>query len=209
VTTFAETERAALVDALRSVPPDAPTLCAGWTARDLAAHLVVRERRPDASPGIVVPALRGRMERVRSGYARRPYPELIELIASGPPWTSPFAWPGVDAALNFTEHLIHTEDVRRGGRGWTPRELPAAEQQAVWTVLQRRARLFFRAAAVTVVLVDPDGARTQVGSGPEVTLTGAPAELLLYAAGRRDAALVEVDGAPAAVATMSAARLGM
>ena len=48
MTSVAATERADLCDLFRAVGPDAPTLCEGWTTRDLAAHLVVRERRPDA-----------------------------------------------------------------------------------------------------------------------------------------------------------------
>ena len=35
----ARDERSALVASLRDAGPDAPTLCAGWTTRDLAAHL--------------------------------------------------------------------------------------------------------------------------------------------------------------------------
>ena len=54
MTTFARRERAALCNTLRAVGPDAPTLCTGWTARDLAAHLVVREHAPIGSLGIWV-----------------------------------------------------------------------------------------------------------------------------------------------------------
>ncbi|HEY4794287.1 MAG TPA: maleylpyruvate isomerase N-terminal domain-containing protein, partial [Mycobacterium sp.] len=53
--TAAQRERSALVSTFRLVGPDAPTLCAGWKTRDLAAHLVVRERRLDATPGISLP----------------------------------------------------------------------------------------------------------------------------------------------------------
>jgi hypothetical protein len=45
--TLARSERHALCDLLTEVGADAPTLCEGWNAFDLAAHLVVRERRPD------------------------------------------------------------------------------------------------------------------------------------------------------------------
>lgn len=57
--TAASRERAALVNTMRAVGPDGATLCVGWTTRDLAAHLVLRERRPDAAAGILVPALAG------------------------------------------------------------------------------------------------------------------------------------------------------
>ena len=55
----AQRERAALVATMRSVGPDAPTLCEGWTTRDLAAHLVIREYRVDAAPGILIPLFAG------------------------------------------------------------------------------------------------------------------------------------------------------
>ena len=41
----AQRERAALITTMRDVGPDHPTLCGQWSTRDLAAHLVVRERR--------------------------------------------------------------------------------------------------------------------------------------------------------------------
>ena len=43
-----QAEREALANLLQQSSPDAPTLCAGWTARDLVVHLVIREYRPDA-----------------------------------------------------------------------------------------------------------------------------------------------------------------
>ena len=54
---FARAERAALCDLFDSVGPDQPLLCTGWTTRDLAAHLLVRDRRPDAAAGIVIKPL--------------------------------------------------------------------------------------------------------------------------------------------------------
>src|SRR5262249_52743320 len=40
---FDAVERAELCDLLDELGPDAPTLLDGWTTRDLAAHLVLRE----------------------------------------------------------------------------------------------------------------------------------------------------------------------
>ena len=48
---LAARERARLADLLDEVGPDAPTCCEGWTTAHLAAHLVVRDGRPDALPG--------------------------------------------------------------------------------------------------------------------------------------------------------------
>jgi len=210
VSSHAAAERAALVTALQAVPAGAPTLCEGWTALDLAAHVVARERRADSTPGLLIPALAPWTERVRAGYAGRPYPELIQLIADGPPWTSLFAIPAVDAAANFSEFLIHTEDVRRAGPGWQPRELDGAERDAVWTGLRRSGRLMFRRSPVAVVLATPDGRRHAVGGeGPHVTLTGDPVELLLHASGRGEHAHVEISGSADAIQRFRQARLGL
>jgi len=214
VVSHAAAERVELVRALQSVPPGAPTLCEGWTALDLAAHLVARERRPDSGPGLIVPALAWWTDRVRAGYARRPYPELIDLVASGPPRTSFFAVPGVDAALNFVEFLVHTEDVRRAQPEWEPRDLDPELREAVWSGLRRQGRLYFRRSPVGVVLVRPDGAELTFGPrdadpGTRVRLTGEPAELLLLATGRRRHARVTVDGDPDAVRRFEDAHLGL
>ena len=196
--------------ALEDVPATAGTLCAGWTALDLAAHVVARERRPDSTPGLVLPLLAGWTDRVRAGYARRPYPELIRLIAEGPPRTSLFALPGVDAAANLTEFLVHTEDVRRAQPGWTPRDLDPGLREAVWTGLRRSGRLLLRRCPVGVVLATDGGRRHVARTGdPAVTLTGAPEELLLLVAGRSGHARVEVTGPDDAVAAFRRAPLGL
>lgn len=121
---YARDERAALCDRLAELGPDQPTLCAGWTTRDLAAHLLLRERRPAAAPGIVVRALSGYTERVRRGLAGRPYDQLVATLRRPPRW-SPLALAPVDRAVNTLEMFLHHEDVRRGQAGWQPRALPA------------------------------------------------------------------------------------
>lgn len=199
----ASRERQVLAAALREVGPDASTLCQGWSARDLAAHLVVRESRPDTGPGQLlqkVPLVGEWSEKVRRQYARRDFDELVAEFASGPPRLSVFALPRVDAVANLTEHFIHTEDVRRAQPGWSPRELHPKYTAALWDAVSRGGRLMFRSSPVGVVLVVPGGPRKQVRGGAEtVVLTGEPGELLLYASGRRDHALVEISGSERAV----------
>ena len=68
-------ERRALADLFDEVGPDAPTLCGTWTTRDLVAHLLVRERRPDAAGGILIPALSKRTEKVMA--------DLVEQVGQG------------------------------------------------------------------------------------------------------------------------------
>jgi uncharacterized protein (TIGR03085 family) len=191
---FARTERQELARTLLEVGPDAPTLCEGWTARDLAAHLVVRETRPDAAPGIVVPLLSGWTERVQRGFADQPYDGLVERFRDPPAW-APMSWGPLEDAVNLTEHFVHHEDVRRAVEGWQPRRLPDAYEEALWRHLTSRARAFFARSPVGVVLRRPDG-QTAVGKPgtPAVTLVGPPQELVLYAFGRRTQALVQVEG---------------
>jgi len=208
--TFAAIERGHLVEALRAAGPQAPTLCEGWTAHDLAAHLVARERRPDSGPGILVPALSGWTERVRRGYLNRPFEDLVRMIETGPPWTSPFALPGVDGLANLTEHFVHCEDVRRAAADWQPRSLADGLPDALWTALTGRGRLLFRRAPVAVTLRTPDGRRAEVSSGTgAVTIAGDPAELTLYAFGRRAHARVELTGDAADLARLDQASLGL
>lgn len=204
----ASDDRQVLADALLAAGPDAPTLCRGWDVRDLAAHLVVREHRPDSAAGVVLPPLRSRSRAIQREYAARPLPDLVEAFRAGPPRWSPFAVPGVDSAFNLVEHAVHLEDVRRAQEGWTPRALTTDHRQALWTALTRQARLMFRSAPVGVVLVVPEGERRQVKGGPvSVVLTGEPEELLLYASGRQEQSRVEVSGPDDAVAAFAGTRL--
>src|SRR5271156_2634459 len=102
-------ERGALVEILREVGPDAPTLCEGWTTRDLVAHLLVRERRPDALPGLVFGPLATHTARGRNRLA--PWPQggdRVELFASGPPVLSVFKV--LDPVASIQEMFVHHED---------------------------------------------------------------------------------------------------
>ena len=118
--TAARRERSALVETLRTVGPDAPTLCEGWNTRDLAAHLVVRERRIDAAPGILIPYFADHTAKVQDKVAQaNGWNELMDKVASGPPIYSPFKL--LDPVANVAEMFIHHEDVRRAQPGWQPR----------------------------------------------------------------------------------------
>jgi uncharacterized protein (TIGR03085 family) len=209
--TFARAERAALSELLRKVGPDAPTLCEGWLTADLAAHLAARERRPDHGPGLMLRSMSGWTDRVRDGFKRRPYGELVGLVESGPPRWSPFGLiPGLDSLVNSAELFVHHEDVRRAQPGWAPRELPAAVEDDMWRMLRRGGRAFFRRAPVGVRLRRPGGEAVTVRPGsPTVTLTGRPSELLLYGFGRGANAEVDLEGDEASVGRVAATRFGL
>jgi len=145
---LADRERAALADLLEELGPDAPTLCAGWDTAHLAAHLVVRDRRPDALPGFGLEALR--VGRPLSAWSHgledglrtsTPYADVVGRVRSGPPPWMPFSWPVLGPLANTAEFVIHHEDVRRGRPGWTPRVLPAADQDQIWRTAATTARL--------------------------------------------------------------------
>ena len=195
MSSIAAYERRALAALLAEVGPDAPTLCEGWSTRDLAAHLVSRERRGDAALGLAVKPLARHTESVRRSYAQRPYDEMVAKVRGGAPLWSAFRWPGADRLLNTTEYFVHHEDVRRAQPGWEPRDLPAKVQDGLWQAVKGRAALSFRGTSFGVTLSRPGGESTVATAGePMAVLTGEPAELLLYLFGRRDHARVELSG---------------
>ncbi|MFI1967689.1 TIGR03085 family protein [Streptomyces cinnamoneus] len=210
MSTHAQRERLLLADLLETVGPDAPTLCEGWRARDLAAHVVVRERRSDAAAGVVFKPLAARLERVQAEFAAKPYEELVRLVRTGPPRLSPFALKQVDEAANTVEFYVHTEDVRRAQPEWTPREIDPVFADALWSRLERSARLLGRRAPVGLVLRRPDGRTAVARKGvPVVTVTGEPGELTLFAFGRTATARVDLDGEDTAIAKLKAGELGI
>ena len=115
---FARRERAALCDLLLELGPDAPTLCEGWTAADLAAHLWLRESDPVAAPGIVVKQFAHVTARRMDAAKRKlPYAELVDRVRRGPGHFSLFALPGLDESANAIEFFVHHEDLRRAQAG--------------------------------------------------------------------------------------------
>jgi uncharacterized protein (TIGR03085 family) len=203
MSTHAKRERLLLADLLETAGPDAPTLCEGWTTRDLAAHVVVRERRPDAAGGILIKQLAPRLDRVMAEYTDKPYEELIQLIRTGPPRFSPFSLKPVDEASNIIEFYVHTEDVRRTQPDWSPRDLDPVFQDALWSRLERTARLMGRGVPTGLVLRRPDGQTAVAHRGtPVVTVTGEPSELVLFCYGRQSAAKVDLDGDENAIAKL-------
>jgi uncharacterized protein (TIGR03085 family) len=203
---LASSEREQLSELFRKVGPDAPTLCEGWQAKDLAAHLVLRDRRPDAAGGILLSALAGRTRRVQDEYAAKPWDELVELVRTGPPRWSPFSIGLMNELVNGAEYFIHHEDVRRAAEGWEPRPADPRREDALWRTLRMSARRGYSKSVVGVLLKRPDG-ETIVGKrGPSsVTISGEPSELLLHSFGR-DQTLVEFEGDEAAVAEIKGSK---
>jgi uncharacterized protein (TIGR03085 family) len=214
---YAQSERRALADTLVEVGPDAPTLCSGWTAADLAAHLVIREARPDAALGIVFHPTARWTARVQTSLRDRlAFGTLFERIRKGPPVWSPARIGALDRAMNTIEFFVHHEDLRRGMVPQPPRDLEPEFEALLWQRLRGTAKLMFRGAPVGVTLVhtssDKAAPRATVvakHANPQmVTVAGTAGELVLFAFGRTDAAEVDLSGDDSSVARLRGAKLG-
>jgi uncharacterized protein (TIGR03085 family) len=204
---YARDERLALCALLDKVGPREPTLCEGWGTLDLAAHLVLREHRPDAGAGLLGGPLAGYTRGVQRKLAERtPYPRLVETIRSGPPRLSMFGLPGMDERVNLVEYFVHHEDVLRAQPGWEPRDLGKGLADALWQRLAM-ARFLLRKAPVGVELArddrpesgadgtsEPEGVKEAAGA-PEASGRRAGSRVRITAKARTP--VVTVTGPPA------------
>lgn len=191
-----------IADTATRLGPDAPTLCSPWTVRDLLAHLVVRESRPDALPGIglPVPALERHTEALQARAADRPFPELVEQVRGGPAPLWPTRIKPVDRAVNLGEFSIHHEDMVRAQPEWEPTDFGPDVQAGLWRTLTTAGRMLYRTAPTGIVAVaeGPSTLRAALRRPPDgagtVVLRGTPVELVLHAFGRTEVARVEALG---------------
>ena len=184
----AHDERQALCALFDQLGPDAPTLCQGWATKDLAVHLVVRERRPDALASRLLKSLAERGERIEAELRDKPWPELVEQVRQGPPKWNPLGIGAVDETVNSTEFFVHHEDVRRAQPGWQPRPPDHDRDELLWKSLARISKWLYGRSPVGVVLRRPDGTEIAAKRGPRtVRILGVPGELMLHAFSRREA----------------------
>ena len=201
---LAQQERNTICDLFLELGADAPTLCEGWLTADLAAHLVVRERRPDSGPGLVWPPLADYTDKVRRTVRdRTPWEKLVENVRHGPPLLlRPF-----DGPMNTVEFFIHVEDVRRAQDGWEPRAISSELADALWARVGPGGMA--KKVPAEIVITSPGRADKERGTGPRLTLAGQPGELTLFGAGRQGAAKVEISGDAALAARLRSASLGV
>jgi uncharacterized protein (TIGR03085 family) len=201
-----EVERAALCDTLERLGPHAPTLCEGWTTADLAAHLVVRERKPLAGPGILLGGpfasyTASAMEKEKA----KGYDVLLATLRGGPP----AFMKSTMAALNVNENWIHHEDARRAN-GDAPRPEDPDTAAVLAGVIRRTGKFGTRRIKPCGLALELPDQMIIVRSGhPTAVMHGAIGECVLYLAGRRDAALVTLEGDPGAIETVRTAKLGV
>ncbi|MDO5511345.1 TIGR03085 family metal-binding protein [Corynebacterium sp.] len=198
---FSATERARLAELLIDAGPDAPTLCEGWTTRDMAVHLYLRENRPLAAAGMFVPAFAGQLAKASAKAGERDYRELVADWADGPGRFNPVRF--IDKQMNTAEHFIHHEDVRRGDGVARPREFSEAVNRQLHGILKMLAPRMLSKSQAPVILhptglprivaVDERGVSTDGEN--VVSVNGEVGELLLWVYGR-DAVEVRIDGNP-------------
>ncbi len=208
-------ERHELCQTLRRTPPDSATLCGDWTAAQLTAHMVQRERSLTEALGrLPVDGFRARAEaRLADIVAADPYTELVDSLDAGPPRFSPWALPVMREAVNLLEYAIHHEDVRRVGPEYSPRPISVARQRAIWQRLHLSAPLTMRNVPVGVTLIWPGhsqlSTRRAKRGGASVIVSGDPLELALVTFGRQRVARVDYGGAPADVRAVSGAQIAI
>jgi uncharacterized protein (TIGR03085 family) len=207
VSHIAQDERQALCDLFLEVGPDAPTLCEGWSSADLAAHLVIRERRPDTMPGVLLRPFAGYTNRVLEAVrAATSWGDLVARVRSGPP--APLRL--VDEAVNTVEFFVHHEDVRRAALSWEPRQLDGREEAALWKRLRMSGRVLARRVPVGVAVDAPGYGQTTLRRGePLVTVRGEPSEMILLAFGRGRHARLDYEGDEISVERLRHASFGL
>jgi uncharacterized protein (TIGR03085 family) len=210
---FDAQERLALCNLFEQLGADVPTLLEGWTAKDLAAHLVLRERDLIAGPCLVLPGLFQRFAERRRGRLaeRREFEWLVARIRSGPP-PGLFRIGWVRSVPNLNEFFVHHEDVRRAN-GLGPRDsLTPALEAALWRNVRQGSRYLsrrLREIGLEIRWAGTDERMTVRAAEPTARLSGPPGELLLYLFGRQAAARVEVTGPAKAIATVRRTHFGM
>ena len=199
-------ERQALCDTLSEVGADAATLCDGWRAIDLAAHVVVRERDPWTAPVILCGRLSNVVQRMTIAERSTGFDKVVHRLRTGPPWL--FRSTTQVVRLNLVEDWIHHEDVRRAN-GLGPRPSNYALDEVLWRGVGAAGKVAgLRLDDVGLDAVLPDGRRRSVKAGrPLVEVRGAAGEVLLFVTGRGDVAQVELAGPADAVARVRASPL--
>lgn len=194
---LATDERLDLADFLDTLAPEqweAPSLCQGWSVRDVVAHLISYEElgMTDLLARRLKGVGRGGSNEVgRAEYAGRSSTELTAFLRAHARPQGLTSWFG--GAIALTDGLIHHQDIRRPLDA--PRRVPAERLLVALGFALRSPKLPSRkdTRGLRLVATDLDWSH---GSGPEVSGTG---EALLMVIAGRPAALSELEGDGASV----------
>lgn len=188
-------ERRAFADLLDSLTPqqwEQPSLCDGWTVREVATHMMVG---PTGSVGGFLTAMikaRGRFDRANQVMvdrrSTRPTAEIADdfrLHAE-----NRFSPPGFDWHAPLTDFLLHRLDVSVP-LGLSSDPLPQAWQEALGFLVGKRARTGFVAGELPSLSYGATDVDWGSGTGPHVL---GPAEVLALAMTGRPHRLDELAG---------------
>ena len=198
---ISKSERQGLVETLKALGPDAPTLCEGWMTKHLLAHLIMRETEPVNASGIL---LKGRQKQTQNRLEELSthFESNLSKLKSGPPLWNPMRY--LDKWVNALEMLIHHEDVLRAQPNWQRRKFTDSETKELDFLLKIAPRFLVRGAKVLPTLV--------VGELPttgRIILRGDQVDLLLFLAGRQSASTVSIEGDESDVADFMKSSFGI
>lgn len=192
VMTLAMQERGDFADFLETLTPqqwEVPSLCVGWTVRDVVAHVISYEELGWA--GILKRFARGgfipsRAQEIGVREYSRSRQELIDLLRAHQRPRGLTAMRGGMIAL--VDGMIHQQDIRRPLG--IPREIPHDRLRTALRLALTAPPIGApkRARGLTLVATDLDWSR---GSGPEIR---GPGEALLMAIAGRGHAINELSG---------------
>ncbi|WP_328620143.1 maleylpyruvate isomerase family mycothiol-dependent enzyme [Streptomyces sp. NBC_00354] len=179
-------ERRELADVLDTLTPDqwdAPSLCAGWRVREVAAHMSMGFRYSVPRFAAEFAKARGSLHRMTDRTARRDAAaftpcELAALLRdnAGHPWKPPAGGPTAGLAHDVVHGLDITVALGH------PRRVPADRLRPLLSAITPRGLRFF-GADLTGIRLCADDLDWSHGSGTPVH--GAAQDLLLVLFGRR------------------------
>ncbi len=178
-------ERRALIADLEGVDAaawTAPSACAGWSVRDVVAHLVDNART--TRRGFVVEMVRARLDLDRanaSGVLREGGRTPQQMLARLREVAARTSTPPVALGSRLAEEVVHGEDVRRP-LGITRRYPVEAVTRALEVQAATPGSFGGAKEMLTRVRLVADDAPAALGAGPVVT--GPLLALLLLASGR-------------------------
>lgn len=190
---LARVEREDIADFLAGLTPeqwDRPSLCAGWSVRDVATHCVSFEGLSPTE--LTVRFLRGRLSTDRinalavDALAELSNEQIIAMFRDNAVPSGLTA--GFGGRIALTDNMIHHQDIRRPLG--IPRTIPAERLRVALDFVRfaPTIRGAWRVRGLGLVATDLDWT---FGNGPEIR--GPGEALLMVMAGRRDA-LAELDG---------------
>jgi uncharacterized protein (TIGR03083 family) len=172
-----------------------PSLCAGWTMREIAGHLVSPHELGTVKMLLYMAAcgfsFDKMVDKVARQFARRPTYELVRLlrIHAESRWTP----PGLGPEAPFGDIVVHTQDVCRG-LNIKPILDPVKARCMLDVLVGPKGKIFGKPAAIAGLRLDPSDLAWTWGDGPEVR---GPAEAIIMAYCGRSAALGDLSGAGA------------